>query len=94
MGKGRWFAPAAFLLAAAGLAGCAPTGTQAFQQGYGDGCRSGYAGANRPGYETVKDDKRFESDTEYRTGWLEANETCYEAALRRTRGLGGRGGGR
>jgi len=87
MSGSRMHAVLAVALVAAGLAGCggrSPPGSAEFKRGYIDGCDSGYADANRPGYETVyyKDEKRFETDAEYRKGWIEGQKACYEAEHR------------
>jgi len=52
----------------------------AYIQGYTAGCDSGYNEASRDGYSQRyrKDVKRYESDSEYRTGWDEGYAVCYE----------------
>ncbi len=52
----------------------------AYAFGYEDGCDSGYTEAYRDGYSLrfVKDQARFDGDSEYRSGWEDGYAVCYE----------------
>ena len=67
-----------------------PPGSAAFQQGYLDGCVSGYRDGGRDGYEADyrKDEARFAAEADYRDGWLNGHNACYEQQLRRPKTLG------
>jgi hypothetical protein len=71
------------LLAAAALAGCAPSPSKppesqmnlagfppAFRDGYNDGCRSAQA------WSTRRDDKRYAEDRQYAAGWRDGYDIC------------------
>ena len=89
--------PASKVIAAAAighlLAACAanlmnpqvpPPGPPSYQEGYLDGCRSGFAVAPRVGTETdyQKDEARYAGDVEYRRGWETGLNACYEEEQR------------
>ncbi len=67
-----------------------PPGSAAFQQGYLDGCASGFTDAGRDGYETNyrKDEARFPAEAEYRDGWLKGHDACYEQERREPKNIG------
>ena len=80
-----------------GLAGpvvaCAPSGinpkiplpgTLAFQDGYLAGCPSGFTDAGRDGYQQDyrKDAARYASEADYRQGWDQGHDACYEEEKR------------
>jgi hypothetical protein len=84
---------AALLLGLGGLGGCAsnltnprvpPPGSEAFQDGYLSGCRSGFSEARREGYQTgyVRDDRNYVSDPDYHRGWDQGERACYEEEMR------------
>ena len=62
-------------------AGAVPPGTPDFRTGYTDGCTSGYGDAGRRGMEDVfvKDESRFDSDAQYKDGWLQGYAACYRS---------------
>lgn len=62
-------------------AGAVPPGPPGFQTGYTDGCTSGYGDAGRRGMEDVfvKNESRFDSDSEYKDGWLQGYAACYRS---------------
>ena len=58
-----------------------PPGSETFQLGYLQGCPSGYADAGRVGYESgkyVKDPTLYAANPEYRQGWDQGHNACYE----------------
>lgn len=61
-----------------------PPGSEAYQQGYVDGCLSGRRDAEPEYYKlsmrASKNPTRFENDEAYRGGWKEAYARCYEYA--------------
>lgn len=67
-----------------------PPGSAAFQQGYLDGCASGYADGGRDGFEASyrKDGARFATEADYRDGWLKGRGACYEQQLREPKVIG------
>lgn len=69
-----------------------PAGSPAFEDGYLDGCQSGFSSADRPGYSASwrKDDARFGGDADYRQGWNAGLKACYEEQLRHPKSIGGR----
>lgn len=74
---------ASIALGLAILAACRatiPAGPPAYQDGYRDGCNSGYADAFRPHHEQAYrvDRARFDSDADYKRGWQEAYAKCYQ----------------
>lgn len=86
-----WPAPKVFGAAGMGLLliACAsnlanpkipPPGPPGYQEGYLDGCRSGFAVAPRTGAETdyQRNEARYASDGEYRQGWEAGLKACYE----------------
>lgn len=63
------------------IAGCAagtPTvsGPPAYQEGYDNGCSSGYFFAGNKVFRHIKDTARFNSDQEYKTGWEDGFAKC------------------
>jgi hypothetical protein len=54
-------------------------GSVVYQRGYIDGCGSGFANANRDGYqlEYHRNEKLFATDADYHRGWSEAYLACY-----------------
>jgi hypothetical protein len=90
--------PAA-VCAAAVLAACTPglvnpavppPGTESFQEGYIQGCASGYQDARREGYVAAyhKDAARYASEADYRLGWDEGHDRCYQDEMRHPRMCG------
>lgn len=67
-----------------------PPGSDTFQQGYLDGCVSGYHDGGRDGYEADyrKDGTRFAAEADYRDGWLKGHDACYKQQLRRPKIIG------
>jgi hypothetical protein len=57
-----------------------PAGSDAFQEGYLHGCNSGYSDADRVGYKNryAVDQQRYASDADYRSGWEQGHNACYE----------------
>ncbi len=57
-----------------------PSGSAAFQEGYLDGCPTGFGEAGREGYEYVArlDAKRYSLDPEYKHGFDQGRSACYE----------------
>lgn len=55
-----------------------------YDQGFRDGCLTGYSDAGRPGYggTFVKDERRFATDADYRRGWAEGDKSCYDDEMR------------
>ncbi|MFO0995410.1 MAG: hypothetical protein U1F33_01915 [Alphaproteobacteria bacterium] len=76
---GRTLVMAMVLLLAA-CQGTVPAGTPAYQDGYRDGCNSGYADAFRPHHEHAYrlDQARFDSNADYKRGWEEAYAACFK----------------
>ena len=70
-----------------------PPGPPEYQQGYVQGCMSGFSDADRDGYQHLyaKDNTRYENDSLYRAGWDEAHAKCYEEELRNPRLVPGGG---
>jgi hypothetical protein len=68
-----------------------PPGSPTFQDGYLNGCASGFSDAGRPGYQTsyVKDEKRYASDADYRKGWDDGYHACFEEQTRTPKTLPG-----
>jgi len=48
----------------------------AYQEGYQDGCHSGYVSGGSLYNSFKKDTDRLETDDEYRLGWMKAYEVC------------------
>ncbi len=71
-----------------------PPGSPAFEEGYLNGCDSGFASADRDGYSTSfrKDEMRYGSEVDYRRGWDAGLTACYEEQLRHPKSVGGHGG--
>lgn len=71
---------AVVLISAILVAGCAmkntPKGPVPYQQGYDDGCASGYEAAGHPYYDFKKDVYRFNSDQLYAQGWNDGYQGC------------------
>ncbi len=67
-----------------------PPGSAMFEQGYLDGCASGFTDAGRDGYETNyrKDEARFAAEADYRDGWWKGHDACYEQERREPKTLG------
>ncbi|MGF6986528.1 hypothetical protein QFZ99_006069 [Paraburkholderia atlantica] len=49
---------------------------QAYIDGHGDGCRSGYNAAGNPYFKATKDPQRFQDDPMYAQGWTDGFNTC------------------
>lgn len=67
-----------------------PPGTESFQEGYIQGCASGYQDARREGYVAAyhKDAARYASEADYRLGWDEGHDRCYLDEMRHPRMCG------
>jgi hypothetical protein len=67
-----------------------PPGSESYQDGYLNGCPSGFADAGRDGYETsyFKDNTRFANEPDYRKGWNEGYAACFEEDRRYPKRLG------
>jgi len=48
----------------------------AYNQGYADGCNSGFVAAGHPYYKFSKDVVRFSSDVMYKQGWEDGFNIC------------------
>ena len=61
-----------------------PPGSPIFQDGYLNGCTSGFSDAGRDGYETdyFRDDVRYASEGDYRKGWDDGYGACFEEEKR------------
>ena len=65
-----------------GFSGCAPkaneipNGPKPYQEGFYDGCSSGYVAAGNPYYQYRKDVTRGNSDQYYKEGWTDGFNTC------------------
>ena len=90
-----WPAPKAAIVACIGLSLTActghlqnpeipPPGPPVYQEGYLDGCASGFAVAPRAGTETDyrRDEARYANDGDYRRGWENGLNACYEEERR------------
>jgi len=80
MHRGVRIAMGAFILA---LAGCAaqpkaPPGPANYQQGYEDGCASGYKNAGHPYAVPARDWNAYQIDALYKQGWDEGQNVCFE----------------
>jgi hypothetical protein len=69
-------------LTLATLAGCwsyVPAGSADFQQGYRDGCASGYSDAGWDSYldRYQKDHAAYAASADYRRGWDQGHDSCY-----------------
>jgi len=53
-----------------------PQGPPQWQQGYSEGCTSGYSAAGHPYYRWEKDPRRALDDRLYGMGWKDGFETC------------------
>ena len=71
-----------------------PPGSPAFEEGYLNGCASGFASADRPGYSASwrKDEARYGGEADYRRGWDAGLTACYEEQWRHPKTGGGHGG--
>jgi hypothetical protein len=69
-----------------------PPGSPAFEEGYLEGCDSGFASADRPGYTASwrKDEARYGGEPDYRRGWDAGLAACYEEQWRHPKTIGGR----
>ena len=54
-----------------------PPGPPNFQQGYADGCNSGYREAGHPYVSAARDWSAYQSDTLYKQGWEEGRQACF-----------------
>jgi hypothetical protein len=93
------FLALAALAACQGGPGAAPWSppagqSQAFNDGYVQGCLTGYMDAERDGtvIEQLRDEKRYATDADYRAGFEQAHTACYEEEKRRPRVIGGGNG--
>lgn len=61
----------------------APPGSPSFKTGYIDGCWTGWGVAAKPSFENAyyKDEGRFLSDPEYKRGWIEGQNDCYQQQM-------------
>lgn len=68
-----------------------PPGSPAFEEGYLDGCASGFASADRPGYAASwrKDEARYGGEPDYKKGWDAGLTACYEEQWRHPKTGGG-----
>lgn len=73
------------------LSGCAPraheipNGPKPYQEGFYDGCSSGYVAAGNPYYQYKKDVVKSNSDQYYKEGWTDGFNTCkgkYDSIMR------------
>ena len=62
-----------------------PARSQDYRLAYMAGCDCGFADAGRDGFQNAyqRDEKRFQSDPEYRNGWQDGYNACF-AEQRRT----------
>lgn len=72
-----------------------PPGPPAFEEGYVDGCYSGFTDAGRDGYQQSyrKDTVRYARETDYKQGWGQGYAACFEEEKRHPKVLGGDGDG-
>lgn len=80
---------AVLLTACAPMAHEIPQGPQAYREGFGDGCSSGYVAAGQPYMQYKKDVYRSSSDALYKEGWTDGYNTCkgkYDNVVRTTSG--------
>jgi len=70
-----------------------PPGSLAFQDGYVDGCPSGFRDANRDGYEQAyrKSDTRYAREPDYKSAWDQGHAACYEEEKRHPKSIGAGG---
>ena len=61
-----------------------PPGSDALQEGYVNGCASGYSDAGREGWGTRywRDGARYASSPDYRSGWDQGHKACYDDEIR------------
>jgi hypothetical protein len=69
----------------------APAGSTAeFSGGYTNGCLAGYEQGGRGNHSTqARDEARYQGDAEYRNGWDEGFEECFNRAISQPHGEGG-----
>ena len=68
--------PASGFLSGCGEAFLQQETSQAFNEGYSDGCRNGSSAASNLTGESVRDEARYNTDPEYARGWLNGNRVC------------------
>lgn len=71
-----------------------PPGSPAFEEGYLDGCNSGFRDAGRDGYEQNyrKDVTRYGREPDYKQGWDQGHAACFVEEKRHPKVLGAGGG--
>ena len=71
-----------------------PGQSDTFNEGYVDGCRSGFQDAGRDGYQTAgrRDEKRYATMPDYKSGYDRAYKACFEEQQRNPRMMGEPGG--
>ncbi len=88
----RHLIPVLGLTALLGACGTyAPPGSTAeFSGGYTNGCLLGYEQGGRGNhFAEPRDETRYATDTEYRNGWDEGFEECFNRAISQPYGEGG-----
>jgi len=70
-----------------------PGGSPAFDDGYVDGCFTGFQDAGRDGYQQAgrKDQARYLSMADYRAGYDQGYHACFEEEKRNPKMIGGGG---
>lgn len=70
-----------------------PGGSPAFDEGYVDGCLTGFQDAGRDGYQQAgrKDQARYLSAADYRAGYDQGYQACFEEERRNPKLIGGGG---
>jgi hypothetical protein len=71
-----------------------PGGSDSFNDGYVDGCRTGFQDAGRDGFQQAghRDDQRYATVADYKTGFDQAYKACFEEEKRNPKLLSGGGG--
>lgn len=80
-------AVAAIFLATTGMSRV-PEGSEAFQEGWLEGCKEGYVAGGWKGYDYFIDQDRLASDPDYRAGREAGLAACYKEASERPRDIG------
>jgi hypothetical protein len=75
------------LVAATGMSRV-PPGTDAYRDGWRQGCYEGYTVGGWSGYDYFLDSARMARDSDYKKGRDDALQTCYEEARSRPKGIG------
>ncbi len=76
-----------FALIAAALTGCGEKAlrsgsSQAYADGYNDGCANGSFRASNLTGQFVRDEARYHSEPDYATGWSDGDRECDGESLR------------